>query len=130
MLQAQRDNIIVKKYRETDKQSSLIIAPDNNNYAIYEAPEICEIVHIGEDYDQVYLNNKQLERGDIVICEHIEGVKLLYKGSTLWRMKGYNVLARVEKEFMNDVATYIPTVSDIEWERAKEHFTGKGVKVT
>ena len=127
MLTALRDDIIVKKHKLHKTQSKILLI--DTSWDAIDSPEICEVVSVGRDYKQVYKDGKSLKEGDYIICEHIEGIKVVYDSAEYWRMKAYNVLAKVDKEYISKVGTYSPSVSDIAWEKGKEHFRQKGHKI-
>ncbi len=82
MLQALRDNIIVKPLYE-EKRSSIIIPKMAKEWKQYNGNVYGLVISVGKDYKL----KDEIKPGTIIAFEKNEGIKFTYAGETYFKMR-------------------------------------------
>ncbi len=81
ILQALRDDVIVKPLYET-KKSAIIIPQSAVKYKKYDGQVRAEVISVGKNYPY-----DELKQGDRIVFQKEEGVKFVYQGETYLKLK-------------------------------------------
>ena len=94
MLQAMRDEVIVRPFYETKTKSGLIIPAKALEYKQYHGGVFGEVISIGPKFPKMF---EDLKVGDKLLWRRHEGKKIMFEGEKFFAVRSRWVLGKVDE---------------------------------
>jgi len=92
MLQAMRDEVIVRPIYETKTKSGLIIPEGARQYRQYHGSIYGDVISIGPDFPKMF---KDLKPGDQLIWRRHEGKRIIFEGELFFAVRSRWVMGKM-----------------------------------